>query len=139
MSHFKDSGSKCSVDLSLLIYSAAGGHIWQHVRGLQARPREAARSETQLDKLSLQVKEITKLHGRDFNQEASLTLLRISVRSNQAVKLLIVYSPEILMWGKLSIALLLKRIQSFALTTSQLQHPLCLLSFGMHRNVENRY
>ena len=30
--------------------SAEGGHIWQHVRGLHARPRGAARNETQLKK-----------------------------------------------------------------------------------------
>ena len=35
---------------SVAANSAAGGHIWQHVRGLHARPKGAAKSETQLDK-----------------------------------------------------------------------------------------
>ena len=30
--------------------TAAGGHIWQHIRGLPARPKGAQKSETQLDK-----------------------------------------------------------------------------------------
>ena len=30
--------------------TAAGGHIWQHIRGLTSKPRGAGRSETQKDK-----------------------------------------------------------------------------------------
>ena len=35
---------------SVAANSAAGGHIWQHVRGLHARPEGAKKKETQLDK-----------------------------------------------------------------------------------------
>jgi hypothetical protein len=30
--------------------TAAGGHIWQHIRGLKSRPKGAEKSETQYDK-----------------------------------------------------------------------------------------